>query len=346
MSSCDRHRYHLRLTNPFRCTRCSVEAHVMAPHKRGPWSQEEDERLLRLVNSQGAHYWVRISHLLGTRSPKQCRERFHQNLKPSLNHKPISPEEGVLIEQLVGEMGKRWAEIARRLHGRSDNAVKNWWNGGMNRRRRLVVRGGISHDPSQLNFDERKAPLSFARPVTDVERTPIRTTVLSAPKSYLDRPVPSPTALSDSSNASSAESAPSLISDSGSMPSTSPCISLCPPIELPPLGSHHVDARRASLPAFHVGSNTFVSDNQAPSFGWTARSDIDHRMMEPCTPKTLTLAPPQLAPVVVPSSAEEEQHRSPRPLPEIRLPSFRALTDAVERPEARDERMDLTSLLR
>ena len=33
-------------------------------------------------------------------------------------------------------MGKRWAEIARRLGNRSDNAVKNWWNGSMNRRKR------------------------------------------------------------------------------------------------------------------------------------------------------------------------------------------------------------------
>jgi Myb-like DNA-binding protein FlbD len=57
-----------------------------------------------------------------------------------LNHEPITPEEGLQIERLVGEMGKRWPEIARGLHGRSDNAVKNWWNGSMNRRRRLVLR--------------------------------------------------------------------------------------------------------------------------------------------------------------------------------------------------------------
>ncbi|RMZ78084.1 hypothetical protein DV737_g4007, partial [Chaetothyriales sp. CBS 132003] len=63
------------------------------------------------------------------RSPKQCRERYHQNLKPSLNHEPISNDEGELIEQLVQEIGKHWAEIARRLGNRSDNAVKNWWNG-------------------------------------------------------------------------------------------------------------------------------------------------------------------------------------------------------------------------
>ncbi|CZT19984.1 uncharacterized protein RCC_05841 [Ramularia collo-cygni] len=108
----------------------------MPQHKRGPWSQQEDQLLLHLVSVHGAHNWVRISSTIQTRSPKQCRERFHQNLKPNLNHDPITPEEGILIEQMVAEMGKRWAEIARRLRGRSDNAVKNWWNGGMNRRRR------------------------------------------------------------------------------------------------------------------------------------------------------------------------------------------------------------------
>ncbi|KAF1949535.1 hypothetical protein CC80DRAFT_270929 [Byssothecium circinans] len=108
----------------------------MVAHRRGPWSQHEDRWLVELVNRNGPHNWVRISQEIGSRSPKQCRERFHQNLKPSLNHEPITPEEGELIEKLVAEMGKRWAEIARRLKGRSDNAVKNWWNGGQNRRKR------------------------------------------------------------------------------------------------------------------------------------------------------------------------------------------------------------------
>lgn len=111
-------------------------AHIMVAHRRGPWSQHEDRWLIELVNRNGPHNWVRISQEIGSRSPKQCRERFHQNLKPTLNHEPITPEEGELIEKLVAEMGKRWAEIARRLKGRSDNAVKNWWNGGQNRRKR------------------------------------------------------------------------------------------------------------------------------------------------------------------------------------------------------------------
>ena len=117
----------------------------MVAHRRGPWSQQEDRYLIELVNRNGPHNWVRISQDISTRSPKQCRERYHQNLKPSLNHEPISPEEGEAIEKLVAEMGKRWAEIARRLKGRSDNAVKNWWNGGQNRRKRHPERDQRPH---------------------------------------------------------------------------------------------------------------------------------------------------------------------------------------------------------
>ncbi|CAK9435403.1 uncharacterized protein LODBEIA_P01300 [Lodderomyces beijingensis] len=114
--------------------------------RRGPWSPLEDKKLLDLITLYGPTNWVRISNSLETRTPKQCRERYHQNLKPSLNRAPISPEEGDLIEKLVAQHGKKWAEISRHLNGRSDNAIKNWWNGGANRRRRAsIVSVGNSH---------------------------------------------------------------------------------------------------------------------------------------------------------------------------------------------------------
>ncbi|KAK0711912.1 Homeodomain-like protein [Lasiosphaeris hirsuta] len=92
---------------------------------------------MSLVQTRGPFNWVRVATNLGSRTPKQCRERYHQTLKPTLNHAPITPEEGILIEQYVNEIGKRWAEIARRLPGRSDDMVKGWWNGSQNRRRRV-----------------------------------------------------------------------------------------------------------------------------------------------------------------------------------------------------------------
>ena len=255
----------------------------MPQHKRGPWSQTEDSILLQLVNLHGAHNWVRISQTIQTRSPKQCRERFHQNLKPNLNHEPITPEEGILIEQMVAEMGKRWAEIARRLRGRSDNAVKNWWNGGMNRRRRssnhrrteLEVRqqtGGNSHVQNlplpvhQIPLPHNFAPLQpqyFGQPIYPHGHhipQPIRVPSNGPPlrsHGLIETPLPSPSAYSQMS----ADGAPSLISDTSSMSARSPHNGTSP-IELPPLSGARSERRQSSAHMLQLGvPGSFVQDN-------------------------------------------------------------------------------------
>ena len=151
------------------------------PNRRGPWLHDEDETLLQLVCTQGPNNWVRISQHMQHRSPKQCRERYHQNLKPSLNHLPISAQEGELIEQMVNEMGKRWAEIARRLRNRSDNAVKNWWNGSMNRRKRNAIQQGHG----MKGVGSRLEPIPAAKPLrTTMGRTDRRRHQPSAEHQY------------------------------------------------------------------------------------------------------------------------------------------------------------------
>jgi Myb-like DNA-binding protein FlbD len=127
---------------------------------RGPWHADEDQLLLDLVQKKGPNNWVRISQHMQHRTPKQCRERYHQNLKQSLNHDPITHQEGEMIERMVSDMGRRWAEIARRLGNRSDNAVKNWWNGSMNRRKR----NSTQRQPGFKNMGQRAQPIPATRP--------------------------------------------------------------------------------------------------------------------------------------------------------------------------------------
>ncbi|KAI8713259.1 hypothetical protein NCS52_01269600 [Fusarium sp. LHS14.1] len=207
-------------------------------HRRGPWSNAEDAYLMDLVNTHGPLNWVRIAQTLGSRTPKQCRERYHQNLKPSLNHEPITPQEGAQIDQLVREIGKRWAEIARRLNGRSDNAVKNWWNGSQNRRKRMDRRR--NPQPYDEQYAHSRHSLSISTPGLSMpsQLSPLAATNHRHPVPWVEAPLPSPC------TSESAES------DAGSNYTTSPGrhhIPLHMPLELPPIrDAHHLHAPAGS----------------------------------------------------------------------------------------------------
>lgn len=318
------------------CIIADVAIKIMTAHRRGPWSQSEDRYLLQLVQNQGAHCWVRISHLLSTRSPKQCRERYHQNLKPSLNHDPITPEEGILIERLVGEMGKKWAEIARRLHGRSDNAVKNWWNGGVNRRTRMSTQRGSTAIRKEAVTREpvRQLPLPPPGPI-----------IMSPPRHTYEAPLPSPSMASEISRADSSEGAPSLVSDSASTFSTSPRLPVSPSVDrnnvLPPLSASHPGARRPSLPLLHLGTNVFASEKDLQSPGFQASLEVDRKTFSGSF-HTNPFGRNDL-PFEASQGYHYLRHKVPSPTPsERRLPPIRMLCAATDRT---DTRMDLSSIL-
>ena len=133
-------------------------------HNRGPWRPEEDDRLTVLHRLEDGN-WTKIAPLMSThRTPKQCRERWHQNLKPDLAHTPLTEQEQARVMHLVRERGHKWASIARSLGPhRSDNMVKNWWNGENNRRSRSKAkkRGSTNEGNSRLRdcIDQRRLPL-------------------------------------------------------------------------------------------------------------------------------------------------------------------------------------------
>ena len=94
---------------------------------RGPWGLKEDALLAEQVLKLGPDHvkWSVVASNIPGRRGKQCRERWCNNLDPTLNHSRFTSEEDKTLYNLQKVLGNKWKFISKKMIGRSENAIKN-----------------------------------------------------------------------------------------------------------------------------------------------------------------------------------------------------------------------------
>ena len=97
---------------------------------RQHWTKQQDKELKNQINSEKRQIiWNVISHKLKQmgikKTAKQCRERWTQNLAPSVKKQKWSNLQNSKLFELFRKKGNKWKSIATFFDGKTDNSVKN-----------------------------------------------------------------------------------------------------------------------------------------------------------------------------------------------------------------------------
>ncbi|KAE9613162.1 putative transcription factor MYB-HB-like family [Lupinus albus] len=125
--------------------------------KKGPWTGEEDKKLMNFILNNGQCCWRAVPKLAGLkRCGKSCRLRWTNYLRPDLKRGLLTESEEQLVIDLHARLGNRWFKIAARLPGMTDNEIKNHWNTHIKKKLLKMGIDPVTHEPlnKHVSFPE------------------------------------------------------------------------------------------------------------------------------------------------------------------------------------------------
>ncbi|KAK9063495.1 hypothetical protein SSX86_017365 [Deinandra increscens subsp. villosa] len=116
--------------------------------RRGPWTVDEDHKLMTFILNNGIQCWRIVPKLAGLmRCGKSCRLRWINYLRPDLKRGGFTEAEEDMIIQLHSRLGNRWSKIAAQFPGRTDNEIKNHWNTRIKKKMKFMGLDPRTHHP-------------------------------------------------------------------------------------------------------------------------------------------------------------------------------------------------------
>ncbi|XP_054816141.1 transcription factor MYB58 [Prosopis cineraria] len=149
--------------------------------KRGPWSPQEDLKLVTFIQKHGHQNWRSLPKQAGLlRCGKSCRLRWINYLRPDVKRGNFTKEEEEAIMKLHEVLGNKWSKIASELPGRTDNEIKNVWHTHL--KKKLLKNSSSNNLQSSTDQSKQESSITSSSSSSSTEHQPVMTTAITPQK--------------------------------------------------------------------------------------------------------------------------------------------------------------------